>query len=265
MTESAGSALAPLRADPPRAAILLDLDGTLAPIVPRPEDAAVPEPARDSLRRIASAYGLTAIVTGRPARVAREIVGIDEIAYAGNHGFELLPAGAAEAEAAPAVREHAGEAAAFLAARDAADLGRAGIRTEDKGAIVALHWRGAPDPDRAESAVAALAADAERAGLITHRGRMVLELRPAVAIDKGVAVEALLSGAGLAAALYAGDDRTDLDAFRALERLRDRGELERIVRVGVRSQEGPAEVIGECDVAVEGPEAIPALLEALAG
>ncbi len=110
-----------------------------------------------------------------------------------------------------------------------------------------------------------MAAEAEAEGLVVHRGRMVLEVRPPVAVDKGVAVADLLAGAGVATALYAGDDRTDLDAFRALARLRDDGELERIVRVGVRSEEGPAELIDECDVAAPGAGSIPDLLDALAG
>jgi len=254
------AATKPLVADPGRAAVLLDLDGTLAPIVPRPEDSAVPERSRAALERIASAYALTAVVTGRPGLVARRIAGVEGIAYAGNHGFELLRPGAAEAVPAGALDGHLDDARSFLAG---ADLGE--LRSEDKGPIVALHWRGASDPDGAERRAGALADDAEAAGLVAHRGRMVLEIRPPVAIDKGVAVAGLLDGAGVSAALYAGDDRTDLDAFRALARLRDEGALERIVRVGVRSEEGPEELIEESDVIAPGAESIPDLLEALAG
>lgn len=246
-------------ADPGRAAVLLDLDGTLAPIVPRPEDSAIAERSRAALERIASRYALTAVVTGRPGLVARRIAGIEGIAYAGNHGFELLRPGAAEPEPAAALDGHHDDAKRFLAG---ADLGE--LRREDKGPIVALHWRGASDPDVAEHRAEALARAAEEAGLVAHRGRMVLEIRPPVAIDKGVAVEGLLRGADVSAALYAGDDRTDLDAFRTLARLRDEGAIERIVRVGVRSEEGPAELIEESDAIAPSAESIPDLLEALA-
>ncbi|MDP9188663.1 MAG: hypothetical protein M3O25_05370, partial [Actinomycetota bacterium] len=88
--------LAPLRADPQGSAILTDVDGTIAPIVERPEDAGVPEETRALLRRLAQRYALVACVSGRRAAEARQIVGLDEIAYSGNHGYELLPAGAAE-------------------------------------------------------------------------------------------------------------------------------------------------------------------------
>lgn len=268
MPESTESAelietLAPLVAAPQGAAVLLDLDGTLAPIVDRPEDAAVPERALEALRAVAERYALTAVITGRPPLVAREIVGLGGIAYAGNHGFEVLPAGAAEPLPSPALQGRSRDAAEFEASLDAQELRAAGIRTEDKGPIVALHWRTAPDRDGAESLIERVAADAARAGLATHLGRMVLELRPAIDVDKGDAVSALLAGREIAAALYAGDDRTDLDAFRALQRLRDTGELQAIVRVGVRSAEGPSELVEESDLVVDGPEAMPALLEAL--
>lgn len=257
--------LAPLHADPARAAVLLDLDGTLAPIVARPADAAIPSAVRDALKVIAGRYALTAIVTGRRAAVAREIAGLDEIAYAGNHGFELLVARAAEATPSPALAGHGDDAPAFAGTLDPDELGAAGIRTEDKGPIVALHWRQAQDADAAEVLIARIAASAERRGLVTHVGRKVIELRPPVAVDKGVAVAGLLAGTVVRTALYAGDDRTDLDAFRELSRRRDTGELDAIVRVGVRSDEGPAAIIEEADFVIDGPAGMPALLEVLAG
>src|SRR6478609_4318496 len=93
--------LATLLTDPGSAAVLSDLDGTLAPIVARPELVEVPVRAREALERIASRFGLCAIVTGRRPEEARRIVGLDGIAYAGNHGFELLAPGAESAIASP--------------------------------------------------------------------------------------------------------------------------------------------------------------------
>lgn len=259
------SALAPLLADPGTAAVLLDLDGTLAPIVPRPDQVEVGEPARDALRAVAERYGLCAVVTGRPPLTAREIVGLDGIAYAGNHGFELLEPGASAAEPNPALAGHEGDAAAFAEGLDLAALEREGIRFEDKGPIVALHWRGAPAEAEAEATVARIAADAEAEGLHTHRGRMVLEIRPDVRIDKGVAIAALLERHPVRAALYAGDDRTDLDGFSALRALREAGHLAEVVRVGVVSDEGPAEIAEQADVTVAGTDELVELLRVLAG
>lgn len=251
--------------DPPSTAILSDLDGTLAPIVARPELVEVPQRTRAALERIAARFGLCAIVTGRRPEEAREIVGLDGIAYAGNHGFELLEPGAERSVPSPAIEAHAGAVAEFVAGGvDAEELGRDGVRIEDKGPIVALHWRGAADEPAAERAVARIEAEARSQGLRTHTGRKVLELRPEVSIDKGVAIGDLLDGADVKRAMYAGDDRTDIDGFRALGRLRDAGALERVLRVGVRSPEGPADLIEAADLAVAGPEELAELFELLA-
>jgi trehalose 6-phosphate phosphatase len=259
------SVLDPLLADPGRSAVLCDLDGTLAPIVPRPDMVAVPEAARDALRRIADRYALCAVITGRRPETAREIVGIDGIAYAGNHGFELLEPGAAEPVPSPALVGHEGEAADFAKRLDLRALESDGIRFEDKGSIVALHWRGAEDEAGAEAAVGKIAADAEAAGLHTHRGRMVVEIRPDVRIDKGVAIAALLERHPVRAALYAGDDRTDLDGFSALRALREAGHLDEVARVGVVSDEGPAEIAEQADFTVAGTDELIDLLRTLAG
>ncbi|MDQ3102701.1 MAG: trehalose-phosphatase [Actinomycetota bacterium] len=258
------AALAPLLADPDRAAILLDLDGTLAPIVSRPGDASIATTARASLVTVAERYALTAVVTGRRAVVARSIVGLDGIAYAGNHGFEVLAPGARRAVPVGALRGHGEEAPRFGRDLDGAELEAAGIQIEDKGPIVALHWRQAEDEAAAEELIERIGAAAEAQGLFTHAGRKVLELRPPVAIDKGFAVAGLLSGTAVRNALYAGDDRTDLDAFRELERRRDAGELDAIIRVGVRSEEGPAEIAERSDLVVAGPSGMGPLLAALA-
>ncbi len=255
----------PLLADPGAAAVLCDLDGTLAPIVDRPEDAVVPRRARAALEPIADRYALSAIVTGRRAAAAREIVGLDGLTYVGIHGFELLHPGEEAASPSPALRGHEDDARRFADGLWSGELDGAGIRVEDKGPIVALHWRGAGSETEALELLERIAGEARATGLVAHRGRKVLELRPAVRIDKGLATGDLLVEVGARAALYAGDDRTDLDAFRALARLRDDGTLEAAVRVGVRSSEGPSEIVTESDLIVEGPEEMPPLLEILGG
>jgi trehalose 6-phosphate phosphatase len=255
---------APLTVDPARAGAFFDLDGTLAPIIDRPEQVAVPWRTRELLARIGERYAIVGIVSGRRAADAKRIVGLERFSYVGNHGFEALLPGRDRAEPAPALAGLEGVAGTFAAGLDRERLDSCGLRLEDKGAIVALHWRGAADPPAAESAVALIAAEAEAAGLNTHRGRMVLELRPRVDVDKGIALAATIGQAGVGVGFYAGDDRTDADAFRALRRMVDLGELERAVCVAVVADETPAEVIESADLAVEGPEGFVAVLEALA-
>lgn len=261
MSAAAGAAsrlaelLAPLRAAPAESALLFDIDGTLAPIVDDPEDAAVPAPARDALRALARRYGLVACVTGRRALEARRIVGVDAITYSGNHGLELLRPGAIEAELDAAAGD-APRAREFVLDLDAEDVSAVGLRLESKGPIQALHWRGAADEAKAERAAHRIARAAKGAGLAPHWGRKVLEIRPARGIDKGTAVDRLLGEAETRMALFAGDDRGDLAAFEALDRLLAAGALDAAVRIAISSDEGPPELIERGDAAVAGPDGL---------
>ena len=264
-TDGFEAALAPLVADPSEAAILCDLDGTLAEIVARPELTMISDRVRVALARIADRYAATVIVTGRRATVARRIVGVQKLTYIGNHGFELLLPNAPEPRPAPELGALGRRAGVFAGTLDPSELERAGLRLEDKGPIIALHWRGAPDEHVAAGLADEIAGTAERSELVAHRGRKVLELRPPISVDKGSATESLLLGTAARAALYAGDDRTDLDAFRALDRLRAAGRLETALKIGIRSPEGPAEIVAEADLTVAGPAGLSPLLVTLAG
>ena len=258
-------ALAPLRASPRRAAILLDIDGTLAPIVDNAADAHVPESTRHLLIGVARTYGLVGCVSGRRASEARAMVSIGTITYLGSHGVELLRAGWTEAQMDAEVADWVRRIQAFGREADTADTRKLRVRLEDKGAIVAFHWRGAPDEDAAKAAIDAIADRAQAAGLRTHWGRKVLEVRPPVKIDKGAGIRRMLSevGGDIDLALYVGDDTTDLDAFRTLVELVDEGRLSRAVRVGVSSDEGPSEILSEADVLVDGTAGVRELLAAL--
>jgi trehalose 6-phosphate phosphatase len=256
-------ALAPLRADPASAAVLLDIDGTLAPIVEYAGDANVPEGTRQLLIGVARRYGMVACVSGRRASEARAMVSIGTISYIGSHGAELLRAGWTEPVLDPKVEDWARRIQEFAHETDTPDLRRRRVRLEDKGPIVAFHWRGAPDEDAARVVVDAIAKRAEEAGLRTHWGRKVLEVRPPVRIDKGAGVTAFLDGAHVSAALYVGDDATDLDAFHALHQLAEEGQIERVIRVGVLSDDGPSEIAEEADVTVDGTEGVRELLAML--
>ena len=256
--------LAPLRGDPERGAILTDVDGTIAPIVQDPKAAAVPPATRELLRALAARYALVGCLSGRRALDARRVVGLDEIAYSGNHGFELLLPGEDEVRPDPSLDGHEEDAPRFVADLDKPELERAGIRVEDKGAIVALHWRGAENEGEAESLAHEIASEAEWQGLVPHQGRKVLEIRPNVAVNKGIAVAALVPARPVDAALYGGDDRTDVDAFLALRTLTEDGAISSSACIGVVSDESPPEVTEAADLTVPGPEGFARVLETLA-
>ena len=228
-----------LAAEPERAAVLLDVDGTLAPIVARPEDAYVPEETRGELARLAGRYALVACVSGRPRSEVERMVGVAGVAVVGEHGLELAPEAAA----------WAGRIAEFARGVD--------WPAERKPLSVSFHFRRADDEAAARAYLTRVAAAAETEGLVPRWGRMVLEVRPPVDAHKGTAVRALVARAGARRALYAGDDRTDLDAFGGLDG------LEVGVRVAVRSPEAPPELLAAADVVVDGTEGMLALLRQL--
>jgi trehalose 6-phosphate phosphatase len=255
--------LKPLKAEPRRSAVLLDVDGVLAPIVQHPDDAHMPESTRRPLIEVARRYGVVACVSGRRASDARRIVALGSIAYLGSHGSEVLRPGAIAPELDRELQAWTRRVQAFATEAYDEPLRKLRVRLEDKEAIAALHWRGVPDEQEAQAAVEEVARRAEQAGFTAHWGRKVLEIRPPVRIDKGAGVVALLRDRDLAAALYAGDDTTDLDAFRGLTELVEDGRLGTAVRVGVRSDEGPSALAQEADVMVEGTDGVRDMLKAL--
>jgi trehalose 6-phosphate phosphatase len=238
---AADALLAPLREAPRLSALVFDVDGTLAPIVARPELADVPEGTRTELRRLAGAYLLVACVSGRAGEDAHRLVGVDGIAYVGNHGLELHP----ESEGLR------GRIARFRVA--------VGLPVEDKGLSLSYHYREAADEAAARTRLAEVADLARGEGLDARWGRKVLEIRPPVDADKGTAVRALLERMGARRGLYAGDDATDLDAFAGLAA----AGLEHAVRVAVASAEGPPELAQAADLVVSGPEELGGVLRGL--
>ncbi len=229
-----------LAEDPPSAAIFLDVDGVLAPIVSRPEDARVPDETRAELRRLNGRYGLVACISGRSGDTARAIVGVPELTYVGNHGLELEPEAAEWTE----------RLEEFLAGVEWPEL-------EDKGLTAALHYRNVSDERGARAELEKIAERAREARFVARFGRKVLELVPPLEANKGTALRRLLAEHGLERALFAGDDTTDLDAFRALEG------LELAVRVAVGTDEGPPELREAADLIVASPEEVLSLLRRL--
>jgi len=224
----AGTALLErLAAEPQLAGLFLDFDGVLAPIVERPDDAQAPAETRRELERLAARYALVAVVSGRAGDDVRRRVGVDGVTAVGSHGLELDPASEAWRDRIDAFAGDAGWP-----------------DTERKGLAVSFHYRTAEDERAALDALEDLAARARADGLVARFGRKVLEVLPPLEANKGTAVRRLLADAGLRRALVAGDDTTDLDAFRALDG------LELAVRVAVGSDEGPPALREAADIVV---------------
>lgn len=247
---------APLLDDPRRAAVVADFDGSLAPIVEDPR-ASRPLPAAvDVLGRLVALAGCTAVVSGRPVSFLRRVLPVPGLVLAGLYGMERLVDDEVVVDAAA-------EPFVGVAEQAAAEADRAlrGLYVERKGGLTCvIHWRTAPD--RGEEATALGHDIARRHGLVAQAGRMSLELRPPVDVDKGTAVEELV--AGMRCALFAGDDLGDVDAFEALDRMVAAETLGAAVKVAVLSPEAPPELVERADERVDGPEALASLLSDLA-
>lgn len=247
-------------------AVLLDLDGTLAPIVEMPDDVRILPAIRKLLPILRSRYALVAFVSGRALTELRRIVDLEGVAYSGNHGVEVqLPNGRILPEAAPhAARVRLG---AFASSWAETELRRAGIRLENKGATLTFHYRTAADRDAAERFLAERVVPAATAmELAAEPGRMSVEIHPSGTVDKGTAANALLDvNPTLRQVLSVGDDRTDVRVWRAMrQRIADH-RLDLALAVGVDSDECPDEVRDEADHLVDGVAGAARLLRRLTG
>lgn len=241
--------------------VFTDIDGTLAPIVPTPDLSEVPEELKGLLRELHDRCRVVAGISGRSTSDALDLVGLEGLVYHGNHGFEVLRDGAVEVvpEATPyaeAIRE--------LERRAREELQPLGAFVEEKGITASIHYRNVT-PETGKRCVEFVQSEGERLGLRIMVGRGVVEARPPVHVNKGTAVRQLVEEYEPPRALFLGDDTTDLDAFRALETLRDEGVVEEILRIGVASVEGPPGITSEADLVVDGVEGVGTALRALLG
>jgi trehalose 6-phosphate phosphatase len=255
-TAAGRAGLQALRDDPGRALVALDYDGTLAPVVARPEDAVPASGALRALARLAPRLRALALVTGRPADVVVELGGLHDVpglVVQGQYGAQRWSGGRLST---PDPLPGVARARAALPAL----VGSEGAHVEDKGLSLVVHTRRAPDPAGALERLTGPVADlATEVGLELHPGRLVLELRPP-GVDKRGALLALCEPLP-SAVVFAGDDLGDLPGYDAVEELRARGVPGLLVCSG--SDEGPAALRERADVVVDGPLGVVALLDAL--
>lgn len=252
------SRLAAIVADPRASALITDYDGTLAPIVPDPARARPLPAALDALRALVPSLGLVAVVSGRPAQFLREHVPVAGIEWIGVYGLERIVDDEVVTDAR--ARPHAD---AVVAAAEEVTARWPSLRVERKGALsFTVHWRTQPD---AAPAAAALEQLATTHGLRLLPGRMAAELRVPIPVDKGTVVTGLLEEHAARVGAFAGDDTGDRAAFAALGRRAAEQTGFTALRVAVRSDEAPAELLQDADLVVDGPAGLAALLGDLAG
>ncbi|QIQ04176.1 trehalose-phosphatase [Streptomyces liangshanensis] len=265
-TTTTGTAgLTALLAHPAKAVVALDFDGTLADIVPDPEQARAHPRALPALAALAPHVASIVVITGRPAEVAVRfggfagVPGLERLVVLGHYGAERWDAATGTVTAPD---PHPGVAAAraeLPALLDGLALGQ-GTWIEEKGQAFAVHTRRATDPQAAFDALRTpLAGLATRHGLVLEPGRMVLELRPP-GVDKGVALTRYVDESGAETILYAGDDLGDLPAYTAVDALRANGHPGLLVCSGTEVPE----LSTRSDLTLPGPAAVADFLAALA-
>lgn len=244
--------------------LFTDVDGTISPIAPSPETATLLPGIADLLEQARARFEVVAAVSGRSALDAARLVGMRDITYIGNHGLErLIPQedGQLALDIVPEAQPYAAEIGAVLDdIEEALGPRMPGLLVERKGVTGSIHVRRTADPIAAEQAIMRELARSDVAPrLRVTRGKMVVEVRPPIAIDKGAAVTALIKERGLRGALYLGDDRTDIDAFRAVRRLTESG-LSAGAAIAVLHPESPPELAEEADIALQSIESVPEFL-----
>src|SRR5829696_4086270 len=246
-------------------AMVTDIDGTISAIAPTPAEAMVDPGAKAALALLAERLAVIAVVSGRAPQDGAAMVGLPELIYVGNHGLERIARGTPWTHPLAAAAQSAITAALTEienAARMADDA--PWLLVENKGVTGTVHYRLAPDQIAAAALLEPLArAAADRHGLRLTLGRMIFEVRPALAVNKGTAIRELAQDLGLRGIVCFGDDVTDVDAFRALRELREAGEAATL-RVGVLGPDTSPAVLAEIDLSVNGVPACAATLLALA-
>lgn len=243
-----------------RLGLVTDVDGTVSHIVDQPDAASVTPGSRAQLARLGQQLALVAAISGRATEDVRQMVGLPQLTYVGNHGLEWWADGAVQVTP---------EAARYRAALEAAAAAItphivAGMIVEDKTATLSVHYRQTPNPAAVRDVLApVLTGIADEYGLALFEGRMIFELRPPVAVNKGTAFRTLITRHALDAALYVGDDTTDVDALRMARELRAARTCYALA-IGVEADETPAAVRENADLLACGVDDVEAFLGWLA-
>jgi trehalose 6-phosphate phosphatase len=239
-----------------RLGLITDVDGTISHLVDQPDAARITPRSRELLAALRDRITLVAALSGRSARDVQTIVDLPGIQLIGNHGMEWWHDG--RIEIAPAAAEYRPALEVAIEAVRAQHV--PGVFVEDKGVTLAFHYRRAADPTAAAEWLAGLLAEiAEAHHLKLSQGNMIFELRPPVEINKGSAFRQLIESYHLDAAVYLGDDTTDLDALRMARQLRDSGACW-AVGLGVASEHVPPAMPATADLMLSGVQEVETFL-----
>jgi len=247
--------------------LFTDIDGTISPIAPTPEEAQLLPGIRDLLREACRSFHVVGVITGRSALGALDLVQLPELTYVGNHGLEWLDHRPAQDESEESVH-HLPSAVPYIEAVNATldqieeDLGPNihGLWIERKGVSGSIHVRSAINPEAAEDEIFRAASDLARSrGLQIKRGKKVVEVLPALHVDKGTTIRDLIRRHGLRGAVYFGDDWSDIDAFRTLRELSENN-ICYTMSIAILHPEAPSDLRREADICLDSVEQVPSAI-----
>jgi trehalose 6-phosphate phosphatase len=236
--------------------LITDIDGTISEIATSPQEARVSPAFREHLAVLTGKLELVAAISGRPVLEVREMVGIEGMVYIGNHGLERWQNGMVEF--ADGVQ---GYPAKVVAVKE--ELGNLlaieGLNYENKGVALAIHYRLCPDRERARQKILEILKTSVLANQFrTLEGKMVVELRPPMGVNKGTAVKDLVEKYQLRGGIFMGDDTGDIDAFRVMHQ-------KGFSSLCVTADETPDDVSREADFSVNGVSDVARFLKWFAG
>ena len=241
-----------------RVGLFVDFDGTISHLAPTPDDAVISPVAADALRRLSKTLALVCVISGRGVSNLRAKVGVDGLVYVGNHGGESYEAG--KLVAAPGMAEYEERIAGLLSALRR-QVDGPGIVWENKKYSAAIHFRATEDPLGVKTALTeAVSGLDEVDGLQVFWGKMILEIRAPNGVHKGDALRELVREHRLDAAIFLGDDMTDLDAMKTLRDMGERDGLRGFSAVVV-DESTPEELLDAADYTLDGVSSVETLLD----
>jgi len=225
--------------------LVTDVDGTISWIAPTPDEAVVSPMCRRYLTALIDKIDLVSVISGRSLNEVMGMVGIEGLVYVGNHGLQMWSRGVPEMW--PGSEQYIDTiTTAVNAIKSMANT--EGLFIENKGLTASIHYRNSPNTEAARSMILAAAESLTKAyNLQVTEGRMVVEMRPNIDVNKGTALKSLIHKYSLSGVIYLGDDVTDVDAFEALHDSGVNG-----IAIGVSSNEAPPQLYDKADFVIHG-------------
>ena len=201
-----------------KSTILIDIDGTISKITPKPEEAVVTKSMRNELIKLREKFPMVGVISGRSVKNAMAMVDVDGLLYIGNHGMEYLKNGKISIDLE--AQKYLEDIKNISRELESSDLSQVnGIIFEDKGICFSIHYRECESQETVRKEILEVIDNTDKGDLKVTEGRKIVEIKPPVSRDKGFIIQKIVENYNLKRVIYLGDDITDFDAFTKLRGL----------------------------------------------